>query len=54
MVLFLCHQIIVPLRSHFYEGTVAWNEKGHRWSWRMKLRDKVSLFSLMNTLINEN
>jgi hypothetical protein len=33
-------QALVPLRHHLYPGDVAWNEEGHRFSWRMKLRDK--------------
>uniref|UniRef100_A0A7S4JHQ9 HTTM-like domain-containing protein n=1 Tax=Paramoeba aestuarina TaxID=180227 RepID=A0A7S4JHQ9_9EUKA len=31
---------LFPLRHHFYPGYVAWNEYGHLYSWRMKLRDK--------------
>jgi hypothetical protein len=33
-------QIAVPLRHWLYPGDVNWNEEGHRFSWRMKLRDK--------------
>lgn len=33
-------QILVPLRHWTIPGNVAWNEGGHRFSWRMKLRDK--------------
>ena len=33
-------QVTVPLRHWFMPGNVAWNEAGHRYSWRMKLRDK--------------
>ncbi len=36
----LCVQIAVPLRHYFRPGNVAWNEDGHRFSWRMKLRSK--------------
>jgi hypothetical protein len=36
----LAVQIAVPLRHHLYPGKVAWTEEGHRFSWRMKLRDK--------------
>eukprot|EP00012_Vannella_robusta_P006578 CAMPEP_0206196994 /NCGR_PEP_ID=MMETSP0166-20121206/8772_1 /ASSEMBLY_ACC=CAM_ASM_000260 /TAXON_ID=95228 /ORGANISM="Vannella robusta, Strain DIVA3 518/3/11/1/6" /LENGTH=366 /DNA_ID=CAMNT_0053614561 /DNA_START=143 /DNA_END=1240 /DNA_ORIENTATION=- len=39
--LFALHQILIPLRHHLYYDNVAWNEMGHRYSWRMKLRDKV-------------
>lgn len=37
---FLLHQILVPLRHLQYPGDVAWNEYGHLYSWRMKLRTK--------------
>jgi len=40
LIVFALHQIITPLRHHFYYDDVAWNEMGHRYSWRMKLRDK--------------
>ncbi|NUQ73192.1 MAG: HTTM domain-containing protein [Polyangiaceae bacterium] len=33
-------QLALPLRHWFYPGDVHWNEEGHRFSWRMKLRDK--------------
>ncbi len=33
-------QIVVPLRHYAIPGEVAWNEGGHRFSWRMKLRSK--------------
>lgn len=33
-------QILVPLRHHLYPGNVSWTEEGHRFSWRMKLRNK--------------
>ncbi|WP_417451082.1 HTTM domain-containing protein [Kordiimonas sp.] len=38
--LWLTSQALLPLRPYIYDGTVAWNEQGHRFSWRMKLRDK--------------
>jgi vitamin K-dependent gamma-carboxylase len=38
--LFMAYQVIMPLRNHLYPGDVAWTEQGHRFSWRMKLRDK--------------
>ena len=37
---FLCQQIVFPLRHHTYPDDPFWNEHGHRYSWRMKLRDK--------------
>ncbi len=33
-------QATFPLRHHFRPGNVTWNEDGHRFSWRMKLRSK--------------
>lgn len=33
-------QLLLPLRHHLYPGDVNWTEEGHRFSWRMKLRDK--------------
>ena len=33
-------QLLVPLRHLAYPGDVNWTEEGHRFSWRMKLRDK--------------
>ncbi|RKY21893.1 MAG: vitamin K-dependent gamma-carboxylase [Planctomycetota bacterium] len=41
-LLWLSVQLLVPLRHHLYPGDVAWNEEGHRFSWRMKLRGKDS------------
>jgi vitamin K-dependent gamma-carboxylase len=36
----LAVQILVPLRNLLYPSDAAWSEEGHRFSWRMKLRDK--------------
>ena len=38
--LWLVAQMLVPLRHLAAPGDVAWNEDGHRFSWRMKLRSK--------------
>lgn len=38
--LFCLVQCLVPLRHHYFPGRVAWNEEGHRYSWRMMLRGK--------------
>lgn len=45
---FLAANVLVPLRPLLYPGSVAWTEEGHRFSWRMKLRDKHcrTLFSV--------
>lgn len=40
LCLYLGVQVLMPLRHHLYPGDVAWTEEGHRFSWRMKLRDK--------------
>ncbi|MEX0810853.1 MAG: HTTM domain-containing protein [Chitinophagales bacterium] len=37
---YLCGQIYLPLRHHFYEGNVNWTEEGHRLSWHMMTRSK--------------
>lgn len=33
-------QVLVPLRVYVLPGDAAWNEAGHRFAWRMKLRSK--------------
>ena len=38
--IFLGYNILMPMRPLIYPGMVAWTEEGHRFSWRMKLRDK--------------
>lgn len=40
--IFLAWQLLMPFRHVLYPGDVAWTEEGHRFSWRMKLRDKQS------------
>ena len=40
LVAYLLVQIALPLRHWLAPGPVAWNEVGHRYAWRMKLRDK--------------
>lgn len=37
---YLLLQLGLPLRHFVYGGEVDWDEEGHRFSWRMKLRDK--------------
>ncbi|AUX49004.1 uncharacterized protein SOCE26_105490 [Sorangium cellulosum] len=44
-------QLLLPLRHWLYPGDVAWNEAGHRFSWRMKLRDK-SVSELSYTVVD--
>ncbi len=40
LAVYMALQLLVPLRHWLYPGDVAWSEEGHRFSWRMKLRDK--------------
>lgn len=40
VALYLLLQILIPLRHWLYPNYVAWSEEGHRFAWRMKLRDK--------------
>ena len=41
IAVWIASQLILPLRHHFIPGDVAWTEEGHRFSWRMKLRQKT-------------
>jgi hypothetical protein len=36
-------QTFLPIRHVLYPGNVVWNELGHVFSWRMKLRDKMGM-----------
>ena len=40
IMVWLAYQVMMPARNLLYAGDVAWNEQGHRFSWRMKLRSK--------------
>ncbi len=40
LVGWLSLQLWLPLRHYCIPGNVSWTEEGHRFSWRMKLRDK--------------
>jgi len=40
LAVYFAIQILLPLRHWLYPGDVAWTEEGHRFSWRMKLREK--------------
>lgn len=42
-------QLLVPLRHWCLPGDVTWTEEGHRFSWRMKLRDKSGKAKLYAT-----
>ena len=41
LVLHVAFQMLMPFRHLLYPGDVAWTEEGHRFAWRMKLRDKA-------------
>lgn len=36
-------QLLLPLRPGIYPGNANWNERGHRFAWRMMLRDRQAL-----------
>lgn len=40
LVFFISYNLLIPLRYHFMEGDPHWTERGHSYSWRMKLRNK--------------
>lgn len=43
LLLWFSTQLLIPLRHLLYPGNVNWTEEGHRFSWRMKLRDKYGV-----------
>ena len=40
--IYILWQLLMPLRHWIYPGWVNWNEAGHRFSWRMMLREKTA------------
>ncbi|MEM7738105.1 MAG: HTTM domain-containing protein [Deinococcota bacterium] len=40
LTVWMLSQCLIPLRHHTYPSNVNWSEHGHRFSWRMMLRDK--------------
>jgi len=40
VLLWLGFQVLLPARGLLYPGNIGWTEQGHRFAWRMKLRDK--------------
>lgn len=40
LAVYVLVQLLLPLRHLVRGQEVAWDEEGHLWSWRMKLRDK--------------
>jgi hypothetical protein len=49
LALWAAVQLALPLRHLAYPGDVSWTEEGHRFSWRMKLRDKTGAAYLVVT-----
>lgn len=39
--IYLLLQVLVPLRSHLYEGNGLWTEQGFRFSWKVMLMEKA-------------
>ncbi len=56
IVIFSLFMLVVPFRHHFFEDKVAWTEEGHRYSWRMMLRQKYSrgYFKVKNLVTNDS
>jgi hypothetical protein len=46
---YLLVQLLLPLRHWLYSSDVNWSEEGHRFSWRMKLRDKSGMMRIFIT-----
>jgi hypothetical protein len=40
IALYVTMQIALPLRHHFYPGSVIWNEDGMRFAWHVLIREK--------------
>ena len=49
LAVYVAVQLLVPLRHLLYPGDVAWTEEGHRFSWRMRLREKEQSVELLVT-----
>ena len=42
LVIYCAFHLLWPLRHHVCQGNVNWTERGHYFSWRMMLRNKVA------------
>ena len=42
IIIFVSFNCLMPLRHYLYPGNVSWTDEGHRFSWRMKLRNKAA------------
>jgi hypothetical protein len=40
LMVFFTFQILMPFRSHLYQGNVLWHEQGFRFSWNIMLMEK--------------
>ncbi len=40
LAVYVCWQLLLPLRHWLYPGNVNWTEEGHLYAWHMKLRSK--------------
>jgi hypothetical protein len=49
LAVYVALQLLLPLRHWLYPGDVAWTEEGHRFSWRMRLREKEQTLELLVT-----
>jgi hypothetical protein len=47
IVAWCAYQVVMPLRRFAYPGNPEWTEEGHRFAWRMKLRDKEGRLRLI-------
>jgi vitamin K-dependent gamma-carboxylase len=46
---YVSFQLLFPFRHWLYPGNVHWTDEGHRFSWRMKLRDKTARVEFIAT-----
>lgn len=53
LALFVGYNMLMPWRHHLAEGNVFWNEVGHRYSWRMKLRSKRAKYLRFEVVDNQ-
>ncbi len=55
VLVFSTLMLLLPLRHHLFKGNVAWTEEGHRYSWRMMLRQKRAYgnFTVKNLRTNK-
>jgi vitamin K-dependent gamma-carboxylase len=49
LAIYVAIQLLVPMRHLLYPGDVAWTDEGHRFSWRMRLREKEQTVEFLVT-----